>query len=322
MIHVDLDKEIRTFVFKNGDNEGFPLFNIGRESYVNSMQIDAGVENQVINIQVGSFYSIAYNVLLLVNRNHDYKSISTSPTPILDCKRKLEQKGQIIIENDVWIGNNVIILSGVTIGNGAVIAAGTVVSKDVPPYAIVAGNPQRIIKYRFTEEQIRKLQLIKWWNWDYNRIDNNKSWFAEDIDVFINKFYIEINDKITKQLNLQKNKYSFLFIPDFYEAYPIWKKVIGEYVKKFSVNDDVTLLLRIEQDENFNKHIEEISAIIDRRNDAPDILVVNDILDDERALFREAECFITTRCKETIRYIEYANDFNVEIKSGVDIPIF
>jgi serine acetyltransferase len=81
-------------------------------------------------------------------------------------------------------------MSGVRIGNGAIVAAGSVVSKDVPPYAIVAGNPAKIVKYRFDEEQIKKLLSICWWDWDEQKIkDNAMNMWSDNIDKFINKFY-------------------------------------------------------------------------------------------------------------------------------------
>jgi virginiamycin A acetyltransferase len=99
-------------------------------------------------------------------------------------------KGDIIIENDVWIGANSTIMSGIKIGNGAIVAAGSTVTKDVPPYAIVAGNPAKVVKYRFTEEQIEKLLSISWWDWDEQKIrDNAMDMWSDDIDGFINKFY-------------------------------------------------------------------------------------------------------------------------------------
>jgi hypothetical protein len=78
--------------------------------------------------------------------------------------------GDITIENDVWIGAKSTIMSGVKIGNGAVIGATTTVTKDVPPYAIVVGNPGKVVKYRFTEKQIDLLLQISWWNWDEEKI--------------------------------------------------------------------------------------------------------------------------------------------------------
>ena len=92
----------------------------------------------------------------------------------------------------MWIGLNVTILGGVTVGDGAVLAAGAIVTKDVPPYAIVGGNPAKIIKYRFSKEQIEKLLKIKWWNWPMYKIFNNINLLEnENIEEFINKFIDE-----------------------------------------------------------------------------------------------------------------------------------
>lgn len=241
-------------------------------------------------------------------------SITTSSVGALNFKdKKIKQKGQIIIGNDVWIGNNVILLSGIKIGNGAVIGAGTIVSKDVPPYAIVVGNPMKVIKYRFNEEQISSLQEIKWWNWDYKKIEENKEWFQKDIDKFIREFYHKSD--IPKELIMKKKKKSILFIPDFYESYPVWKKVITEYINEFTGDDDITLILRIQQDVNFKKNIKLIEELIIGIDDLPDILVLNDVMDDERSLFKNVDYFITTRSAETIRYVEMADESNVKILS-------
>jgi acetyltransferase-like isoleucine patch superfamily enzyme len=79
-------------------------------------------------------------------------------------------RGNVVIGNDVWLGDRCTILSGVSIGNGAVVAANATVTKDVPPYAVVAGNPARIVKMRFDEAEIAKLQALRWWDWDEQRI--------------------------------------------------------------------------------------------------------------------------------------------------------
>ena len=90
----------------------------------------------------------------------------------------------VTIGNDVWIGANVIILSGVSIGDGAIIAAGAVVTKDVEDYSIVGGVPAKLIKYRFSKEQIHRLQKIKWWDWSHEKIEEHIEEFYQP-DVFV-----------------------------------------------------------------------------------------------------------------------------------------
>ncbi|WP_308462078.1 CatB-related O-acetyltransferase [Mesorhizobium sp. INR15] len=100
----------------------------------------------------------------------------------------LSSKGPIRIGNDVWIGRRAIILSGVTIGDGAVIGAGAVVSKDVPPYAVVVGNPAALVRYRFNSGQIASLLEIRWWDWEDDLIKTDPSFFLP-IDEFIAKHH-------------------------------------------------------------------------------------------------------------------------------------
>lgn len=100
---------------------------------------------------------------------HDYKKFSTNPRIYREIfgESYSDQVQQVVIGNDVWIGDNAIILKG-NIGDGVIIGAGAVVTKDVPPYAIVVGNPAHIIKYRFDEETIKKLLDSKWWDKEIN----------------------------------------------------------------------------------------------------------------------------------------------------------
>ena len=87
------------------------------------------------------------------------------------------------IGNDVWVGSNVIIPGGVRIGTGAIVAAGSVVVKDVPPYAVVGGNPAKVIRLRFSEEQIETLLASEWWNWPIEKISQSAVEFS-DIERF------------------------------------------------------------------------------------------------------------------------------------------
>jgi len=118
-------------------------------------------------IRVGNFCSLADRIEVLLDGNHSYKGFSTYPfNESLGWGAQPNTWGKSIpvIGSDVWIGTDVMILSGVTIGHGALIAAKTVVTKDVPPYAIVAGNPGRIKKYRFEPQIIEELLSYPWWN--------------------------------------------------------------------------------------------------------------------------------------------------------------
>lgn len=132
---------------------------------------------------IGKFCSIACGAKFLFNSaNHTMTSLSTYPFPLFFEEWKLEKenvieawdnKGDIIIGNDVWIGYNSIILAGVIIGDGAIIGTNAVVTKDVPPYTIVGGVPARFIRKRFNDETIDTLLKIKWWNWSEEKISQN-----------------------------------------------------------------------------------------------------------------------------------------------------
>lgn len=132
---------------------------------------------------IGKFCSIACGAKFLFNSaNHTLDSASTYPFPLFfeewgldpkDVAKSWENKGDIVVGNDVWIGFEAIILAGVTIGDGAVIGARAVVTKDVPPYTIAGGVPAKPIRKRFDEDVISQLLRIKWWDWPKEKIAQN-----------------------------------------------------------------------------------------------------------------------------------------------------
>jgi virginiamycin A acetyltransferase len=108
-----------------------------------------------------------------------------------------ENRNFIEIGNDVTLGANVTVLPGVKIGHSAIVGAGSVVTHDVPPYSVVVGNPARVLRYRFSSEQIRKLLQIAWWDWDEQKIVDNMDYFYTKVDDFIEKFYEKTDEKPT-----------------------------------------------------------------------------------------------------------------------------
>jgi acetyltransferase-like isoleucine patch superfamily enzyme len=149
-------------------------------------------------VKLGKFNSIGRDCNFFLHANHRPDWVTTSSlllgwvTPeIAEMHMKMGHptcKGDIIVENDVWIGAKSTIMSGVKISNGAIVAANSVVTKDVPPYSVVAGNPAKIVKYRFTEEQIHELLKISWWDWDEEKIKNEAlNMWSDNIDNFIKK---------------------------------------------------------------------------------------------------------------------------------------
>ena len=136
-------------------------------------------ENNDSNLIIGKFCSIADNVTIFLGGNHRTDWITTYPFNILNDDfpkaKKISghpsSKGDVVIGNDVWIGRNVIILSGIKIGDGAVIAAGSVVTKHVGCYEIWGGNPARLLKKRFKDDEINNLLKLKWWDWKIEKIN-------------------------------------------------------------------------------------------------------------------------------------------------------
>jgi acetyltransferase-like isoleucine patch superfamily enzyme len=150
-------------------------------------------------LKIGKFCSIADGVVILLGGEHRLDWVTTYPftaSAPYDFSSDWPKakgvggyplgKGDVTIGNDVWIGYGATILSGVTIGDGAVVAAGAVVSRDVEPYAIVAGNPARAVRKRFDEETILALLQIRWWDWPVHRIqDSVRELATSDLSAII-----------------------------------------------------------------------------------------------------------------------------------------
>ncbi|MGN0065011.1 MAG: CatB-related O-acetyltransferase [Nocardioides sp.] len=167
-------------------------YDIGRFSWGHLTVSSRGPGTQ---LTVGQFCSFAYGTHIILGGEHRADFVSTyrfaAYPPFNETHRHLADdtsvtKGAVHIGDDVWLGTQSIILSGVSIGPGAIIGAGSVVRHDVPPYAIVAGNPARVAGFRFPPEQVEALLRIKWWDWPIERITQHLDLImSEEIGAFI-----------------------------------------------------------------------------------------------------------------------------------------
>ena len=163
---------------------------IGRHTYgysAKTFYLPTGRES----VTIGSFCSIAAGVQFIFG-DHPLDKVSTYPLRYSLRKDSTNNdavcRGLITVGNDVWLGRNALIMANVRIGDGAVVAAGSVVTRDVPPYAVVGGVPARIIKTRFTGDQIEQLRSIAWWNWPDTKILQHIDLFYSNVDSFIEAF--------------------------------------------------------------------------------------------------------------------------------------
>ncbi len=157
-----------------------PLFSIGKHSYGEPkiLTFDSST-----HLSIGRYCSLSDKVTILLGGNHRLDWVTTYPFPAFneswpeaaEISGHPSSKGDITIGNDVWVGYGATILSGVTIGDGAVIGAMSVVSKDVAPYAVIAGNPGVETKKRFDDKRIAELLDIAWWNWPEEKVRKNIS---------------------------------------------------------------------------------------------------------------------------------------------------
>lgn len=309
--------------------KGFPVMYVDKFSYLCNSSIrtavgEPGIKDDSYAIHIGAFCSIARYLTFEINENHDYLNITTAQCDLIKYpEKRIKTKGSVLIQNDVWIGQSSTVLGGVTIHNGAVVGSNSVVTKDVPPYSIVGGNPAHIIKYRFDEETIKKLLTIQWWNWDNNILVQRKKWFAVSIQDFVDKFYSEaLSNLPTQKIPLPDCKTRYLFFPDFDEPFCIWKKVILEFCDTFKNSSDTCLVLFIEDDKNSRERLSQLSTLVQNVNADCNIYVHCGDAQDERAIFNCVSYYITARGNKTIFRTCLADFNNVPIISGVDSPIF
>lgn len=173
------------------DDRRYSSYEIGDGTY-GSPEVafyDAGAK-----LRIGKFCAIAPKVTILLGGEHHHDWVSNYPFNLQYEEAKALPgypftKGDVTIGNDVWLGYGALVLSGITIGDGAVIAARSVVTKDVPPFAIVGGVPAKLIRYRFSHSVIQELLKIAWWDWPKSKVLESAPLLqSSNVDEFIERF--------------------------------------------------------------------------------------------------------------------------------------
>lgn len=287
------------------------------------------------HVLIGRYCSVASGASFLLGLNHNYKNVVTTYPFDVDfvmekiCaganitkinyfpeERRVDNRHQIIVGNDVWIGAGATIIGGVKIGSGAIIGTNAMVTKDVPPYAIAAGNPARIVNYRFDAETVEKFMAIKWWNWSVKKVYKNLP-LVYDTEKFLAKHFPPADEFVSDenfsaefQAKLQDGWKVYQLVADFRAAQPLWKKVVGEFCRA----DLERALLVIHGREKDLAAVEENSRVIKIPVDAkkkfsPQIL-------------KSSTHFITTREMVTLECLDWLYGTGVKIISALDEGIF
>lgn len=143
-------------------------------------------------VQIGAFCSVSPRVAIVTSGEHYSDRVSTFPFDAMIARRgnaRDVRPGGVIVENDVWVGTGATIMSGARLRNGCIVGAGAVVRAEVPPYAIVAGVPARVLRYRFDEDIRSKLLDIAWWNWPDEVIRQRLDDFYLPPETFVTQYW-------------------------------------------------------------------------------------------------------------------------------------
>ncbi|MBQ7476693.1 MAG: hypothetical protein IJT06_04785 [Selenomonadaceae bacterium] len=334
---VNFDPTVRKIYADDANQEN--IVTLGAGSYISDASFEAAGGTNC-HVLVGRYCSIARDVKFLIGMNHDYCNVGTYPfdevlrnyTDGLATHAK-SNKHQIVIGNDVRIGCDVIILGGVRIGNGAVIGAGAVVAKDVPPFAVVVGNPAKIIRYRFDEYTCKQLQKIKYWNWDRDKLQENLE-LLDEVEKFISKYKVmpnQIADEspefIQHLRQLRERGMKIYCLPvDFDVPNPVWKKVLEEYFWRATKKDKVALVLVVTSkdksaedkkilDYYLRFKMSAYHSVTIFENDAP-------IFEWSPTLINLMDALITTREDVSSQYVDYFSDYGAEIIFGLNKNVF
>ena len=319
---------------------------LGAHSYTGGINLSLG-EEAATNILIGRYTSIAGNFTVIAGLNHIYKNaVTTYPFEALhnefvsygktylvneiNHSRRSDNHYQIIIGNDVWIGQGSTVIGGVKIGSGAIIGSNSMVAKDIPPYSIAVGNPARVVKYRFDEETIKKFMAVKWWNWDIDKICANVHKMY-DVEKFLAEHYNSTLENIPEDiLGKEVEKYRsegrrvYIFIADFRSPNPLWRRVLRGLL--MSNLKDAVLIFFLGQGAT-DKDLDEVRNFPQTMEKIVSLPIVKIIPTFNGQIFslhtlRKSTHFITTRDMITLESLDLLYDTDVKIISALDDGIF
>lgn len=311
--------------------DGFPILSLDRDSYIVSAEIHSGIdrrmEGQWHHIAIGKGCALADGITIMIDQNHDYKAVIQTAYDFLKdtvIERRLPRKSAVIIQNDVWVGSCATIMAGVVLRNGCVVAAKSVVTKDVPPYAIVGGNPARILGYRFDEKTVQALQKIAYWDWSEEVQRSRRQDFALPVEAFVEK-YLPISEDMPDKSGIlrehREDRQVVLFPADVDSPFPVYPKVLEAYFEKD--RPDLELLIYVPEELSNKEHVYALEEIFKKYEDRDSYVTLQTgVTLDEEILFQSADYYVTTRGKDTVHRTCLADRYGVKILYGTDLPHF
>lgn len=336
IVHDTLDEHKKLILENNPiTNAHYNMITLGKMSYISASKwaLEGIGECHAL---IGGYTSIGYDVYFDIAQNHAYDEISTYPFDDIfkigndfRVHRGRYNKQQLIIGNDVWIGAGVRIIKAVTIGNGAIIGAGSIVTKDIPPYAVVCGNPAKIIRYRFPDDVIKKLQQIQWWKWSREKIIAN-ALLMRNPNAFIEKFYTpalqtRVRTELTGSLESLRNEGNQLiyFVPDWGVEPSVWQSVIDQYLKKYTAVDKMIMVLDLSKIADYPMDKEILENIFSNINDdSANILSYQGEDEYSEEILHNVDYFVTTRECISIDCVDSILLADGRVISGLEVDVF
>ncbi len=282
---------------------------LGVDSYgESSVETDA---NSCIHVLIGRYSSVGEHTDFLFTENKNLNRVSSYPFG-KNFGRADSVHHQIIIGNDVCIGRSCKIFGGVQIGNGVIVKENSVVTENIPAYAIVEGNPAKIVGYRFTADIIDKLQKIKWWYWDKATIETRLP-LMEDVGKFAEQFDVpNLPLPIVKELELLKNAKTkiYFLIADVGVNNPVWEKLLALYVQSYSKIGKSALIIGGVNAEATQQIFSRLDFLLKEAGLSEiQAMVLNLSKDIHFEILSNIDVFISTREELSSIYFDYATDY-------------